>query len=71
MKTYHFTAQFATRTMAHHAEFITAKTEKEAIIFEAKVKLTEKMKEWKVTAAELSVFEVYDNDRKVIFEWIK
>ena len=71
MKIYHFTVNFSSHTLAHHAEFLTAKTENEAIIFEAKVKLTEKMKEWKVTAAELSVFEVYDNDRKTIFEWIK
>lgn len=57
--------------MAHHAEFLTSKTEKDAIIFDAKVKLTEKMKAWKVTSEELISFEIYDNDRKTTFEWAK
>ena len=71
MKIYHFTVNFSSHTLAHHAEFLTAKTEKEAIIFAAKVKLTEKMKAWRVTSEELISFEIYDNDRKIIFEWIK
>ena len=71
MKTYHFSVHFDGCEIAHHSEFETAFVKPFDIKEKAKKVLDTKLKEWGFLPADLNKFEVYDDERKIIFEWKK
>ena len=71
MKTYHFSVHFNGCEIAHHSEFETAFINTFDIKEKAKKTLDTKLKEWGFLPTDLNRFEVYDEERKIIFEWKK
>jgi hypothetical protein len=68
MKTYHFSVSFTGTGMLHHGAVITCKPD---YVLACKAELTKKLKLWKQEAINITSFEIYDNDRKVLFSWEK
>ena len=71
MKTYHFSVHFDGCEITHHSEFETAFINPFDIKEKAKKTLDTKLKEWGFLPTDLNRFEVYDEERKIIFEWKK
>ncbi len=68
LRIYHFSVKFDGSEMLFHGEYITMS--KDFVII-AKSELTKKLKVWKKQAKDVVSFEVYDNDRNVLFSWSK
>lgn len=71
MKKYHFSAKFKGSSWSYHGEFITGYTDLDIIKKFAKKTLAEKLPNWKKQEIDLTEFEIYNNDRTVIFNWKK
>ena len=71
MKTYHFSAAFDGCELPHHGEFETTFINHFDIKEKAKKILDTKLNDWGFFAADLNKFEIYDNERKIIFQWKK
>ena len=71
MKTYHFSATFDGCELPHHGEFETTFINHFDIKEKAKKILNTKLNDWGFLPADLNKFEIYDNERKTIFQWKK
>jgi hypothetical protein len=68
MKIYHFSVVFGDRCVPHHGEVITANPD---FVMACKAELTKKLRLWKKEAINVTSFEIYDNDRNILFNWKK
>ena len=71
MKTYHFSATFDGCDIAHHGEFETAFVNSEDIKEKAKTVMRKRLIDWGFAPDDLICFEVYNDERNIIFEWKK
>lgn len=69
MKTYHYSVLFLNSEIPHHGTFETVFTESSQVKEKAKKFMALKLTTWKKNASDITSFEVYDNDRKIIFKW--
>jgi outer membrane lipoprotein-sorting protein len=59
---------FGADSIPHHGEVITANPD---FVLACKAELTKKLKFWQKEAVNITSFEIYDNDRNVLFNWGK
>ena len=64
---YHFSVLFTNGTIKLHGEF----EQKKDFIKEAKAELKKKLPLWKREEKDVIEFEIYNNDRKIVFNYKK
>lgn len=68
MKLYHFSVTFEGLKLPHHGQTVTANSD---FVLMCKAELTRKLKIWNLKAEDVTSFEIYDNDRNILFNWKK
>lgn len=71
LKRYHFSATFEGSDIKYHGEFLTAYTDIETIKQYARKALVDKLSHWLMSVDDLTVFEIYTEEREIIFTYKK
>lgn len=71
MKTYHYSTTFRNSELTYHGDFETSFTDFNDIKAKGSRSLQKKMIRWKFEPDDILTFEIYDNDRNIIFTWKK
>ena len=71
MKKYHFSVLFKNSVIRHHGDFTTALSQVSDIVKKAKIALVDKLEAWQQAGENIIEFEIYTQEREVIYTFKK
>lgn len=68
---YHFSVLFKDSVIRHHGHINTQLKQVPDIVQKAKIALVEKLPDWQQSGENVTEFEIYNENREIIYTWKK